>query len=94
MNYLSAYPLYVQERIPFYHPLGAFDSPGPLYSSAEYQPPAPDNSGVLFSGRSSDVIGEHPENLDSSADWEFSFPVSESVDYSGGGAGRVKKKKS
>lgn len=72
---------------PFYHPLGAFDPPGPLYSSAEYQPPAPDNSGVLFSGRSSDVIGEHPENLDSSADWEFSFPVSESVDYSGGGAG-------
>lgn len=72
---------------PFYHSLGVFDPPGPLYSSTEYQPLALDNSGVLFSDRSGDVINEHAEDLDSSADWEFSFPVLESIDYSGEGAG-------
>lgn len=76
---------------PFYHGLGVFDPLGPLYSSTEYQPLALDNSGVLLSDRSSDVISEHPENLDS-VDWEFSFPVLESIDYSGENAGWVKKK--
>ncbi|KAE8279963.1 Polycystic kidney disease 1 like 1 Protein abecobe [Larimichthys crocea] len=67
---------------PFYHPLGEFDPPELLYSSTEYQPLALDNSGVLFSDQS-DVISEFPVDLDSSADWEFSFPVLESGDLGG-----------
>ncbi|KAG8009401.1 Polycystic kidney disease 1 like 1 [Nibea albiflora] len=70
---------------PFYHPLGEFDPPELLYSSTEYQPLALDNSGVLFSDHfgQSDVISEFPVDLDSSADWEFSFPVLESGDLGG-----------
>ncbi|KAM9337218.1 polycystin-1-like protein 1 [Symphorus nematophorus] len=70
---------------PFYHPLGEFDPRKPLYSSPEYQPLALDNSGVLYSDHfgQSDVIGEFPIDSDSSADWEFSFPVLESSDLGG-----------
>lgn len=75
---------------PFYHPLGAFDPPEPLYASTEYQPLALDNSGVLFSDHFGDVISEFPEASGSSADWEFSFPVSENVG-SGGGPGKSKE---
>ncbi|XP_073344382.1 polycystin-1-like protein 1 [Pagrus major] len=69
---------------PFYHPLGEFDPPEPLYSSSEYQALALDNSSVLYLDHfgQSDVISEFP--IDSSADWEFSFPVLES----GGSGGR------
>lgn len=61
----------------FYHPPGEFDPPQPLYSSTEYQPLALDNRGVLDSEHSgrSDIISEIPVDLDSSADWDFSFPV-------------------
>ncbi|KAI4806475.1 hypothetical protein KUCAC02_017300, partial [Chaenocephalus aceratus] len=54
---------------PFYHPLG------PLYSSTEYPPL--DNSGVLYSDHftQSGVI-----TPDSSADWEFPFPLLQSED--------------
>ncbi|XP_070784659.1 polycystin-1-like protein 1 [Enoplosus armatus] len=70
---------------PFYHPLGEFDPPEPLYSSSEYQPLALDNSGVPYSDHfgQSDVISEFPIDSDSSADWEFSFPVLESGDFGG-----------
>lgn len=77
---------------PFYHPLGAFDPPEPLYASTEYQPLALDNSGVLFSDHFGDVISEFTEASGSSADWEFSFPVSENVD-SVGGPGETKRSK-
>ncbi|XP_037613525.1 polycystic kidney disease 1 like 1 [Sebastes umbrosus] len=76
---------------PFYHPLGESDPAKPLYSSTEYPPLTFDNSGVLYSdhfGRS-DVISEFPIDSDSSADWEFSFPVLESDD-SGGRQGETK----
>lgn len=70
---------------PFYHPLGELDPPERLYSSTEYQPLAPDNSGVLYSDHfgQSDVISEFPIDSDSSADWELSFPVLESGDLGG-----------
>ncbi|KAK5877456.1 hypothetical protein CesoFtcFv8_024959 [Champsocephalus esox] len=60
---------------PFDHPLGQFDPPKPLYSSTEYPPL--DNSGVLYSDHftQSGVI-----TPDSSADWEFPFPLLESED--------------
>ncbi len=76
---------------PFYHPRGEFDPPDPLYSSTEYQTLALDNSGVLYSDHfgQSDVISEFPIDSDSSADWEFSFPVLESDDL-GGRAGETK----
>ncbi|KAM8731306.1 polycystin-1-like protein 1 isoform 4-T4 [Acanthopagrus schlegelii] len=69
---------------PFYHPLGEFDPPEPLYSPSEYQPLALDNSGVLYLDHfgQSGVISKFP--IDSSADWEFSSPVLES----GGSGGR------
>lgn len=70
---------------PFHHPLGEFDPPEPLYSFTEYQAPALDNSGVLYSDHfgQSDVISEFPNDSDSSADWELSFPVLESGDLGG-----------
>ncbi|XP_035510575.1 polycystic kidney disease 1 like 1 [Morone saxatilis] len=70
---------------PLYHPLGEFDPQQPLYSTTEYQPLALDNSGVLYSDHfgQSDVISEYPIDSDSSADWEFSFPVLESGDLGG-----------
>ncbi|XP_028425777.1 polycystic kidney disease 1 like 1 [Perca flavescens] len=69
---------------PFYHRLGEFHPPKPLYSSTEYPPLAFDNSGVLYSDHfdQRDVISEFPIDSDSSADWEFSFPV-ESDDLGG-----------
>ncbi|KAA8580858.1 hypothetical protein FQN60_013816 [Etheostoma spectabile] len=62
---------------PFYPRLGEFHPPKPLYSSTEYPPLAFDNSGVLHSDHfdQRDVISEFPTDSDSSADWEFSFPV-------------------
>lgn len=76
---------------PFYRSLGEFDPPQPLYSSTEYQPLTLDNSGVLYSDHfgQSDVISGFPFDSDSSADWEFSFPVSESGD-SGARQGETK----
>lgn len=70
---------------PFYLTLGEFDPPEPLYSYTEYQTLALDNSGVLYSDHfgKSDVISELPIDSDSSADWDFSFPVLESDDYGG-----------
>ncbi|XP_044033057.1 polycystic kidney disease 1 like 1 [Siniperca chuatsi] len=70
---------------PFYYPLGEFDPPEPLYSSTEYQPLALDNSGVLYPDHfgQRDVISEFPIDSDSSADWDFSFPVLESGDLGG-----------
>ncbi|KAM3593069.1 uncharacterized protein V6R79_005557 [Siganus canaliculatus] len=64
---------------PFYHPLGEFDPPEPLYSPTEYQLLALDNSSVLYSDHfyQSDIISEFPIDPDSSADWEFSFPALE-----------------
>lgn len=75
---------------PFYHRLGEFHPPKPLYSSTEYPPLAFDNSGILYSDHfdQRDVISEFPIDSDSSADWEFSFPV-ESDDL-GGRLGKTK----
>lgn len=74
---------------PFYHPLGEFDPPEPLYSPSEYQPLALDNSGVLYLDHfgQSDVISKF--TIDSSADWEFSSPILESGG-SGGRSGETK----
>ncbi|XP_054479391.1 polycystic kidney disease 1 like 1 [Anoplopoma fimbria] len=70
---------------PFYHPLGEFDPPKPLYSSTEYPLLDFDNSGVLYSDHflQGDVISEFPNDSDFSADWEFSFPVLETGDLGG-----------
>ncbi|XP_034416623.1 polycystic kidney disease 1 like 1 [Cyclopterus lumpus] len=70
---------------PFHPPLGEFDPPKPLYSSTEYLPLAFDNSGVLYSDHflQGDVISEFPIDSDSSADWEFYFPLLESGDLGG-----------
>ena len=81
MNYLTAFSsLCPGGEEPFYHPLGEFDPPKPLYSSTEYPPL--DNSGVLYSDHftQSGVITELPVDPDSSADWEFPFPLLESED--------------
>ncbi|XP_045922035.1 polycystic kidney disease 1 like 1 [Micropterus dolomieu] len=88
---LSAFSSLVNTRTagsgeePFYLTLGEFDPPEPLYSYTEYQTLALDNSGVLYSDHfgKSDVISELPIDSDSSADWDFSFPVLESDDYGG-----------
>ncbi|TNN59486.1 Polycystic kidney disease 1 like 1 [Liparis tanakae] len=66
---------------PFHPPLGEFDPPKPLYSSSEYPPLALDNSGVRYSDHF--LQGEFPIDSDSSADWEFSFPVLETGDLGG-----------
>ncbi|XP_059183422.1 polycystin-1-like protein 1 [Centropristis striata] len=77
---LSAPSTIMEGEEPFYRPLGDFDPPKLLYSSTEYPPFSSDNSGVLHSEHfgQSDVISEFP--IESSADWEFSFPVLESGD--------------
>uniref|UniRef100_A0AAQ4P3R6 Polycystic kidney disease 1b n=1 Tax=Gasterosteus aculeatus aculeatus TaxID=481459 RepID=A0AAQ4P3R6_GASAC len=70
---------------PFYHLLGEYDPPRPLYSSTEYPQLTFDNSGARYADhfRQAGVISEFPIESDSSADWEFSFPVLESGDMGG-----------
>ncbi|KAL6097956.1 pkd1l1 [Pungitius sinensis] len=70
---------------PFYHLLGEYGPPKPLFSSTEYPQLTSDNSGAQYADhfRQADVISEFPIESDSSADWEFSFPVLESEDMGG-----------
>lgn len=70
---------------PFYHLLGEYDPPRPLYSSTEHPQLTFDNSGARYADhfRQAGVISEFPIESDSSADWEFSFPVLESGDMGG-----------
>ncbi|CAJ1082323.1 polycystic kidney disease 1 like 1 [Xyrichtys novacula] len=66
---------------PFYHPQGGFHPRELSHSSTKYQSLALDNGSIQYSEHfDSDVISESPIDLDSSADWDLSFPVSESGD--------------
>ncbi|KAM8822788.1 polycystin-1-like protein 1 [Spinachia spinachia] len=67
---------------PSYHFFGEYDPPKPSYSSTEHPQLTFDNSGAQYADRFrlADVISEFPIESESSADWDFSFPVLENGD--------------
>uniref|UniRef100_A0A8C2ZWB2 Polycystic kidney disease 1b n=1 Tax=Cyclopterus lumpus TaxID=8103 RepID=A0A8C2ZWB2_CYCLU len=81
----SQFPHTVDTSAPVILSQNASETSMPLYSSTEYLPLAFDNSGVLYSDHflQGDVISEFPIDSDSSADWEFYFPLLESGDLGG-----------